>query len=134
MKNTERKTRTYEAWASLRRRHKQRGLAVCKRWDKFEAFLVDMGYCPKGRGLGRINGKKPYSPGNCKWRLTAVNLSDQSWRSRVFTLDGKTLAIEKWAAKLGISRQAIEQRIQRGWSVRRALTTGHTGKGPRSFS
>jgi hypothetical protein len=131
IKHGKTKTRTYKVWLSLRSRHKQRGLPVCKRWVRFDVFLKDMGRCPKGKGLGRINGKRPYSPSNCKWRLTAVNVSDQSWRSRVFTLDGRSLPIEKWAAELGITRQAIDDRLNRGWSVREALTTRHTGLGLR---
>ena len=44
-----------------------RGITVCGHWHKFENFLADMGHCPPGLELDRINGDKNYEPGNCRW-------------------------------------------------------------------
>lgn len=49
-------------------RYGGRGITVCKRWEKFENFLADMGECPFEKGsIERTNNNKGYTPSNCKW-------------------------------------------------------------------
>ena len=40
------------------------GIAVCKRWQRFETVLSDMGQPPRGRTLERIDNEGNYTPGN----------------------------------------------------------------------
>ena len=55
-----------------------RGITVCERWHKFEHFLADMGRCPPGLTLERINNSGNYTPDNCKW----ATVSDQNRNKR----------------------------------------------------
>lgn len=71
-------SREYRAWKAMRRRcnpknknsfrwYGKYGIRVCDRWNSFEEFLADMGKCPKGLTLDRIDCSKNYEPGNCHW-------------------------------------------------------------------
>lgn len=49
-----------------------RGIPVCRRWQRFSAFLTDMGPRPEGATLHRLDGSRGYTPGNCVWATRAV--------------------------------------------------------------
>ncbi len=76
-------TREYRAWRNAKTRclnpnreswkyYGARGITMCQEWRKsFLSFYLDMGNCPPGLTLERINNDKGYEPGNCKWATMA---------------------------------------------------------------
>lgn len=72
-------TTTYSRWAGMRKRclnpndtayrfYGARGVRVCDRWNSYRKnFLADMGECPDGLTLERVDVAGNYEPGNCKW-------------------------------------------------------------------
>jgi hypothetical protein len=52
-------------------------------------------------------------------------------KARFITHDGRVDTIAGWAAKIGISREALDQRLLHGWSEAEAVTTKRRGRLPK---
>lgn len=131
-------SKTYRAWSEMhsrtsginrsnieknRRTYKDRGIAVCERWESYENFLVDMGERPEGLSLDRIDNDKPYSPENCRWASSEVQALNKQNTIRV-TLDGVTMPLKTWCEKLNKPYGTVWYRIKVSkMDVESALTT-----------
>ena len=93
-----------------------RGIEVLDGWELFEKFYGDMGACPDGMSIERINVNGNYCKENCKWetdsrqnfnrRLNSNNTSGKSgvdfvenylvWRARI-TVDLKEISLGQFA-------------------------------------
>lgn len=98
-----------------------RGIRVCERWlVSFENFLEDMGECPDGMSLDRIDVNGNYEPGNCRW----ATIREQRTNTRVnvfIEYEGVRLTLVEWSEKLKIKYSTLQSRHTKGWSPEECL-------------
>lgn len=126
-------TREYRAWfAMIARcenpkndryaRYGGRGIKVCDAWHTFENFLSDVGRAPSEKHqIDRYpNNDGDYEPGNCRW-ATAQEQANRRSNNRFIEYNGETLTVAQWARRVGISRCAMQSRIDRDWPMQVAM-------------
>lgn len=107
-------------------RYGGRGIQVCPRWRGergFDNFYDDMGKCPDGLQLDRIENDADYSPDNCKWSTRKEQCLNRS-TTRKIEYNGQIKSIVEWADEFGISENTLERRLNHSkMSVAAALET-----------
>ena len=126
-------TKEYRAWMHMKgrcyvktdkafRNYGKRGIKVCDKWkNSYKNFLQDMGRCPDGYSLERINVNGDYTPENCEW----IPMKDQSRNTRVnvrLTAFGETRILADWARQLGVSYGAIKYHLARNKKMEEIVT------------
>lgn len=128
------KTRTYHAWISARMRCENpndkdyarwggRGIRVCKRWQKFENFLSDMGEVPTGLSLDRIRVNGNYCPSNCRWADDDQQANNRRSNFNI-KVGGRRMTVRQAARKFGKSHSSLlwfAKRFPGDVAVRKAL-------------
>lgn len=105
-------------------RYGGRSITVCERWrTSLDTFIEDMGPRPTPKHtIERINNSLGYSPDNCKW-ATRKEQAHNTRQNVMIRFHGKTQCIGAWAEERGMAMKILWQRLNRGWSIERALTT-----------
>lgn len=126
-------TKEYKVWTEMKRRcgdprhrgyerYGGRGIKVCARWlHSFESFFADMGPCPPGYQIDRIDPNGNYEPTNCRW--ASLHTQNRNRRDNVYIeYGGENLILKDWADRYGISPSFISNRIKKGYSMREIIT------------
>jgi len=124
-------TRTYKAWANMKSRvrpnstsrkyYADRGITVCEWWRiDFRNFLADMGECPDGLTLDRINNDGNYEPGNCRW-ATIAEQNRNLRRNRMVVFQGQRMCLADACKLAGMDVNTVLARINKGMDVEEAL-------------
>lgn len=112
-----RTSREYRAWASMKNRclnpksqgwsiYGGRGITVCGHWHDYPNFLTDMGRCPPGHSLDRVDTDAGYSPDNCRW-ATLNQQALNKRQSRYWTLDDERISVRGMAEYLAIPTNTL---------------------------
>lgn len=90
-----------------------RGIGVCDRWvSSFGNFLADMGECPDGLTLERIDKNGNYTPENCRWATVLEQGRNKRNNIWLETPDGR-MSIDDAAKKAGIPYTTMWSRAQK---------------------
>lgn len=118
---SEMKSRCYRKNATAYPNYGGKGIKVDSRWHSFENFLSDMGECPAGFSLDRIDNSKGYEPGNCRWVTWTQQCRNRKSNLHI-TAFGKTQLLVEWSEELSLSYPMLQSRIARGMTPEVAFT------------
>lgn len=103
-----------------------RGITVSDSWRaSFEQFFADMGECPPGYEIDRIDNSKGYSADNCRWVPISINRRNMS-TNKLVTIDGVTKPVVEWCEEFKLPPNTVYQRIYRGWDESRWFIPKHS--------
>ena len=125
------KTRTYAIWCGIKERcgnprknayknYGGRGISVCERWRSFENFFADMGPCPKGLTLERIDNNGNYELKNCQWASRAVQARNNR-RNVIVTIGDQTRCLHDWVSELRLGRSTVYRKMRAGATPKQAI-------------
>lgn len=128
-------TREYITWTNIKARctnpnnssyhnYGGRGITVCDKWlESFENFYEDMGNCPKGFSIERVNNDKGYNKNNCIWASSKTQSMNR--RSNfIVNYKGEEKPLKQWCEDLNLEYKKVFARIrQLGWTIDKALST-----------
>lgn len=130
---------TYRSWQNMIARcaqpsnpafahYRERGIAVCARWQRFENFLADMGERPAGKHLftvERVDNNAGYEPGNCRWATWRDQGNNRS-TNIFFEYEGRRFTMAELARHTGVKKDVLRTRLcrsKRAWTVEGAVRT-----------
>jgi hypothetical protein len=100
-----------------------RGISICNEWlhdaKVFCEWAFSNGY-DDTKSIDRIDVNGNYQPDNCRW----ASPSEQHRNTRknhMVTIRGETKCLSDWAHDSGTSVHTAIKRLQRGWSIERAV-------------
>lgn len=134
-KHGKKNKRLYGVWCNMRQRcndenfvgykyYGGRGITVCEEWQEYLPFhdwAMGNGY-REGLSIDRIDVDGNYCPENCRWATTKEQNNNTRANHRL-SYNGETHTMSEWAEITGINMQTLWQRIKRGWTTEKALTT-----------
>lgn len=129
-----RPTPTYISWIQMRQRcnnknapnyhnYGGRGITICSDWNDFECFLKDMGERKSIEySLDRIDNNGNYEPNNCRW-ATQKEQGNNQRTNVILDFYGTSKTVSEWSRIVNINKNTLYDRIYKGWSIFKALTT-----------
>lgn len=122
MKLRKKFTKEYRIWKDMRARcsapslshlnYQKKGIKCCRRWQSFEHFLSDMGQCPVGYSLDRIDNEGDYCPENCRWASVKTQANNRGEFNIRISYKGEIHTLKEWCGILKLNYHTIYSRIK----------------------
>lgn len=81
------------------------------RFELYEQFLAEIGPCPEGKTLDRIDVNGHYEPGNVRWATHKEQCRNKR-NNVILEYNGKKMCLEDASKASGISSCALRDRIK----------------------
>jgi hypothetical protein len=86
---------------------------MCEEWvSSFDAFLRDMGECPPGSTLDRVDVNGHYEPRNCRWATMRQQARSKTTNVLV-NYRGQTMILKDFAARLRVDYRRLSATMRR---------------------
>lgn len=99
----------YAAYIQARRRcvnkddpayYKYGGRGIKFLYTSWEQFIAELGRCPVGKSLDRINNNGNYEPGNCRWATRSEQCYNRTLGYKIMPNDARQIHnLVKWGMK-----------------------------------
>lgn len=102
-----------------------RGIKICDEWRKSPKAFVEWGIENNwaiGLTIDRQNNDGDYEPNNCRLVSQLIQAGNTS-KNRLFTINGETKCLSRWASEYGIDKTTLVYRINVGMEIEEALKT-----------
>lgn len=89
-----------------------RGITMCREWvEDFGRFVEDMGECPPGMSIDRVDVNGHYEPRNCRWAT-----SRQQARTRTDNVlveyEGQTMVLKDFARATSVNYKSLHALVK----------------------
>lgn len=92
-----------------------RGITVCARWLKYDEFFNDMGECPPGMLIDRVDANGNYEPTNCRWATFRESAQNTRKNKHVICF-GARVVVNEANRRLGMSPNYLRSTMDNcGW-------------------
>ena len=123
------KDRCYNSKNPSYERYGGRGIKVCDEWlnnyEAFRDFMLSQGYdeyAPSYENtIDRIDNNGNYEPSNCHVTTMKVQSLNKS-NNHIITYKGKQTTVTEAAEDNGLTNHQVFNRLDKGWTMKRALT------------
>ena len=120
-------TRAMKRWRSMlsrmQRKERKQGykhVTLHPDWNDFRKFFADLGECPPGFSIERIENSKGYEPGNCRW-ADVQDQANNKGRSVRLLVGGNWVTTKQAAIVLGLTVGQVQGMAVSGKITKRRL-------------